>query len=99
MVEINIFLDEDDIYEDMPMYEHIMRYLLHSQIKGATVLRGFEGFGSKRHLHTPRKFSAADEDPLLILFIDEEQKVDKVLPHIKKILDDVLITKKIVEVI
>lgn len=99
MVEINIFLDEDDLYNNMPMYEYIIGYLIHNHISGATIFTAMGGFGSKRHLHFPRKFGAADEGPLLIVFVDDELKVAKVIPHLKEVVREGLITQKRVEII
>jgi len=97
MVEIKIFLDEGDRREDDPMYEYIMRYLMHHGIQGATILPVFAGFGSKHHLHFPKSIGSVDEVPLVILFIDEEEKVDIVLPHLKEILKKNLIVKTAIQ--
>ena len=97
MLEVTIFLDEDDRYNNEPLHEYIMKYLLHHHIKGATVLSAMGGFGEKRHLHYPRKLGASDEGPLMILFIDEEERIRLILPHLKEVLGEGLITVKKVE--
>ncbi len=97
MLEVTIFLDEDDRYNDEPLHEYIMKYLLHHHIKGATVFSAIGGFGEKRHLHYPRKLGASDEGPLMILFIDEEERIRLILPHLKEVLGEGLITVKKVE--
>ncbi len=97
MVEIKIFLDEGDRHEDGLMYEYIMRYLMHHNIQGACILPVFAGFGSKHHLHLPKSIGSVDEVPLVILFIDEDEKVNLVLPHLKEILKKNLIIKTSIE--
>ena len=97
MLEVTIFLDEDDIHQGKPMHEHIMHHLMHHTIMGATVFTGMGGYGHKRHLHYPKKIGAADEVPLMILFVDEEAKVRAVLPHLKEVVKEGLITIKSVE--
>ncbi|MCX6174458.1 MAG: DUF190 domain-containing protein [Ignavibacteriales bacterium] len=99
MVEINIFLDEDDRFNDIPLYEYILQYLLHHKINGATIFTAMGGYGTKHHLHFPRKFGGSDEGPLMIMFIDNEEKVKNILPHLKEIIKEGLIIKKNVEVI
>jgi uncharacterized protein len=94
MLEVTIFLDEDDIYEGRPMHEHIMQHLMHHHIIGATVLAALGGYGHKRHLHYPKKIGAADEVPLMIMFVDDEAKVHSVLPHIKEVVKEGLIIIK-----
>jgi PII-like signaling protein len=94
MLEVTIFLDEDDIYQGKPLHEHIMHHLMHHQIAGATIFAGMGGYGHKRHLHYPKKIGAADEAPLMIVFIDEESKVHTVLPHLKEVVREGLIIVK-----
>jgi PII-like signaling protein len=93
MVEIKIFLDEGDRYEDHLMYEYIMRYLMHNGIQGASIVPVFAGFGHKHHLHFPKSLGNVDEVPLILMFIDEDEKVDAVLPHLKQIIKKDLIVK------
>jgi len=97
LVEIKIFLDEGDRHEDGPMYEYIMRYLMHNGIQGASILPVFAGFGGKHHLNLPNSIGSVDEVPLVILFIDEVEKVNIVLPHLKEILRKNLIIKTSIE--
>ena len=99
MLEVNVFCDEDDMYHDVKLYEHILRYLMHHEIGGATVFSALGGYGRKKHLHFPRRFGATDEGPLMILFIEQETKVRAVLPHLKEIVHEGLIVLKNVEII
>ncbi|HTX98624.1 MAG TPA: DUF190 domain-containing protein [Bacteroidota bacterium] len=98
MIQVQMFFDEDDRYDDVPMYEYLMRYLIHHEIRGATLFAAMGGFGAKHHLHFPKKFGAADEGPLMLLFIDTEEKVAKVLPHLKIVLHQGLLVTLNVEV-
>ncbi len=97
MVEVTVFLDEADQFEGKPMHEHIMRYLMHHNIAGASLFSAMMGYGSKHHLHAPRKIGGMDEQPVMILFIDEEEKVRAVLPHLKEIVKEGLIVQRKVE--
>lgn len=97
MVEIKIFLDEGDRYKDQQTYEYIMHFLMHNGIQGASILQVFAGFGIKHHLNLPRSLGSVDEVPLILMFTDEEAKVDAVLPHLKEIIKHNLIIKTKVE--
>ncbi len=97
MLEAKIFLDEHDLYQEKPLDEYIIRYLMHHHIKGATVFRGSMGYGSHHHLHTSRKLGASDALPIMILCVDEAEKIRSVLPHIKDILSEGVITIQHVE--
>jgi uncharacterized protein len=97
MLEVKIFLDTEDMYGEHPLHEHITRYLLHHEIRGATLFSGIMGFGSHHHLHAPRRILASDAVPVMILFVDEEVKVRRVLGYLKSILPEGLITLHTVE--
>ncbi len=92
MLEVKIFLDEADTYGEKPLHEHIMRHLMHHNIRGASVFEAYEGYGRKHHLHHLKVLGSVDENPLMILFIDEEEKVNSVLPHFREIVNGGLIT-------
>lgn len=76
------------------MYEHIMRHLMHNNISGASMFGAKAGFGSKHHLHRPGKLGASDERSIMVIFIDEDEKVQAVLPHLKEIVKEGLIVIK-----
>ncbi len=97
MIELQIFLDEGDIYNNEPMHEYILRYLMHHDINGATLFAAIEGYGHKHHLHHPGKIGNVDEGPVMILFIDEEEKINPIIPHLKSIVNEGLIVKLKVE--
>ncbi|MHB9011767.1 MAG: DUF190 domain-containing protein [Ignavibacteriaceae bacterium] len=97
MIEVQIFLDEGDLYKEQPMHEYIMRHLMHHNINGASMFAAVEGYGNKHHLHRPGRIGNVDEGPIMILFIDEEEKINPVLPHLKEVVNEGLIIKKKVE--
>jgi PII-like signaling protein len=97
MVQVQLFLDEQDSFQEISSSEHILRYLLHHKIMGATMFKGHMGFGERRHLNAPRRIAASDANPVMILFIDDEEKVRHVIPHIREVLAGGLIVSQKVE--
>ncbi len=97
MIEVQIFLDAEDRYNGQPMHEHILRFLMHHKIAGATLIRGMMGFGSHHHLQEPTRLGAADAVPLIVVFVDDEEKVAAVLPHVKQVVSEGLIVTHRVE--
>jgi PII-like signaling protein len=55
------------------------------------------GYGQKHHLHHTKGIGTVDEGPIMILFVDDEEKVRGVLPHIKEVIKGGLIVAKRVE--
>ena len=76
-----VFCDETDLWKrEERLYEAIVRKLHRAGIAGATVLRGLMGYGVHRRIHKKGLFGVSDETPILILAIDEEDKLRNILP-------------------
>src|SRR5215472_9945536 len=54
-VLLRIFIGEDDRYRRLPLYEAIVLKAREIHLAGATVLRGFLGFGKSSHMHSENK--------------------------------------------
>jgi len=83
---LRIFLAEDDSYGEEPLYEAILRLAQDMKMAGATVLRGFRGYGpsSRQVKHFLRTTEAR---PLVVEIIDSEEKIDRFLPMVEEVLD------------
>lgn len=97
MIQVQLFIDEDDRYKGRSAHEQIMRLLMHQGIRGATSFAARAGYGKKHHLHHPGALGAVDEGPIMILFIDDDTKVRAVMPLIKEIVQDGLVVMHQVE--
>ncbi len=97
MVQAQIYLDQDDMYQEEPLSEHILRYLMHHEIRGATLFRADRGYGAQRHLHAPGRIGTLDERPIMITFIDTSTHVRAILPYIRSLLTDGIIVTSQVE--
>jgi PII-like signaling protein len=99
MVQVQIFIDKDELLGDRKLYEFIMELLLTKKVRGATVFEGQLGFGpNDRHLHRPDQLFSFDEPPMMIVFIDEDDKTKKVLTELRKEFKGGLIITSKVEV-
>lgn len=94
-----IYIGESDHHDGQPLYQAIVELLREKGLAGATVLRGFEGFGRNARLHTTRILRLSEDLPVLIEFVDEEDKVRAVLPELDSMVGEGLITLETVEVI
>jgi len=91
MIQVQVFIDAEDIYDGRSLHEYIMRYLLHHKIHGATMFTGTMGFGAHHHLHHPEQLAASDSQPIMITFVDEASLVNNVIPHLKSVVKQGLI--------
>ncbi|HTH54779.1 MAG TPA: DUF190 domain-containing protein [Cyclobacteriaceae bacterium] len=79
MLEAQIFLGQQKRGDLVPVHEFVMDFLLRNGIIGATVVKAHGGFGASRRLKRIGGIFSHDESPMIIIFIDKEVKVRKVL--------------------
>ncbi|SFD18300.1 hypothetical protein SAMN05518672_101924 [Chitinophaga sp. CF118] len=84
MLQAQIFIDKDEVFGSQPLYEFIVQFLLKHKVAGATAFRGTIGFGEHHQVKRPDSLFSFDEPPMLITFIDEEEKVLDVLKELRK---------------
>jgi uncharacterized protein len=97
MLEAQIFIDQDEQKEGKPLHEYIMKYLMDWGVSGATSFRGHSGFGKNQRMKHPNEFFSFDEPPVLIVFIDNEEKVKTILSALRKVTSRGFITVHKVE--
>lgn len=78
MLQAQIFIGTDQWKGDQPLYEFILQLLVKQRVQGATLVRASMGFDGK-HLNRPNDLFSFDETPMIITFIDEEEKVKSAL--------------------
>ena len=78
-----ILVDETDTWQQIPLYEAIVRRLQQLDIAGATVQLGVMGFGSHMKVHRKRLFGISDDRPVTILVADSESRLRRILPEIR----------------
>lgn len=83
-----IFLSETDQHGDVPLYEAVIRKLAHTDVAGATVLRGIMGFGAHHKVHRDRLFGVPDDRPIIIAVSDVEERLRAAVPIIRTLVPD-----------
>jgi len=81
-------------------YKHIVKYLMKNKIAGASVVRGIMGYGSSFKIHSLSFLTLSEDLPIIIEVVDKREKLEEVIPKLKKMLDGKgLMTLEKVEVI
>ncbi len=96
---LRIFIGESDKWEGKPLYEAIVLKARELHLAGATVLRGPMGFGANSRLHTVKILRLSEDLPMVIEIVDGREKIDELLPHVEKMVQEGMITLERVEVI
>jgi PII-like signaling protein len=94
---LRIYIGESDKYEHMPLYEWIVLEARRRGLAGATVMRGFEGYGAKSVLHKAKILRLSTDLPILIEIVDARDKIEAFLGDIEGAISDGLATIERVE--
>jgi hypothetical protein len=89
---LRIFVGESDRWKGKPLFEAIVQEARHQGLAGATVFRGFEGFGARSRIHTSRILRLSEDLPILIEIVDAEEKIQAFLPVLDDMVQEGLVT-------
>jgi len=96
---LTILIGESDQWHHRPLYTEIVHRAHAAEMAGATVLRGFEGFGASRHVHTTRILSLSEDLPVAIIIVDDAERIATFLPQLDELITEGLVILDDVEVI
>ncbi|HEY5857046.1 MAG TPA: DUF190 domain-containing protein [Aldersonia sp.] len=75
VLRLSIMLDQDETWHHRPLYQEIVARAKDAGMAGASVWRGVEGFGASSTIHTTRILDLADHLPILIVIVDEPDRI------------------------
>ena len=94
---LRIFIGESDKHVGIPLYDWIVKQAHEHQLAGATVMRGFEGYGAHGRLHTAKFLRQATDLPIIIEIVDSTEKIEAFLSVIDGAISGGLTTLENVE--
>lgn len=96
---LRIFIGESDKADGRPLYEVIAEEARKRGMAGATVMRGFLGFGANSRIHTSKVLRLSEDLPVVVEIVDAEGKIEAFLPELDKMIGEGLVTLEKVRVI
>jgi len=87
---LTLHFTEHDQYQGKPLYEAIVAKCRELKIAGATVVRGFEGYGETAEIH--RSHLLKHDMPVVVNIVDSAESIERLLPVVEKMMDRGLIT-------
>jgi len=96
--KVTIYIGESDKYNHKPLYRAILDLLRAEDCAGATVTRALAGFGAHSRVRSADIVALSTDLPLVIEWIDSPGRVDRVLPRLRDIVVEGLITVQAVQV-
>lgn len=96
---LRIFIGESDKFEGKPLYQAIVEKARKEGMAGATVLKGFMGFGASSRIHYAGVLRLSEDLPVIIEIVDEEKRVIRFLEEIESWISEGLVTLEKVNII
>lgn len=97
--QVTIYVNSTDQWHGRPLYSAIVHRCLEAGIAGATVLRGAEGYGAGRRLHTSRLLELNEDLPVRLEIVDRAERILPFLQSLEEMLREALVTIQDVRVI
>lgn len=98
-VQVTIYLNEADEFQRKPLYLAILNFLREQNVAGATAFHAIAGFTGRQRVHTASLVEAGGRLPVVIIFVDSDEHVERVLPELRKMASHRLIVREKVEVL
>jgi uncharacterized protein len=97
--KVTVYVSEDVHHRGEPLYLAVLNFLFSHRVAGATVVKGVAGFGAEHHLHTTRLLELSEHLPIRLEFIENEQTLNSLMPALRELVTEGLITVSEVEVL
>jgi PII-like signaling protein len=94
---LRLHFGEGDLYNGRPLYEAIVQRCKELGIAGATVFRGFEGYGETAEIH--RHHLMKKDQPVVVTIVDTEENLSRLIPEVEAMMDTGMIATSDVEYI
>jgi len=96
---LRIFVGENDRWDGRPLYEAIVLEARKRGLAGATVIKGFMGFGAHSRIHTAKLLELSQDLPIIVEIVDAPEKIEAFMPDLEQMVGDGLITLERAEVL
>lgn len=98
-VRVTIYIGESDRYHGKALYMALLELLRREGASGATVTRGLAGFGARSRIHTATILTLSEDLPLCMEWVDRAEVVERLMPQVRQMVDDGLITLEEIDVV
>ena len=94
-----VIVGESDRHGHRSLTAEIVERAQRAGLAGCTVLRGVEGFGASRTLHTSSLLSLSDDLPIAIVVVDDAARISAFLPQLDELITEGLVVVDDVQVV
>ena len=98
-IRVRAHFGERDHHHGKPLWSALLEFLRAQGAAGATVTRGMAGYGAHSKIHAASIVDLSSDLPLVLEWIDSEERVASLLPDLEEMLQGGLITTDPVTII
>jgi PII-like signaling protein len=91
-IRVRAYFGERDRHHGEPLWNALLQFLRRAGGAGATVTRGVAGYGAHSTIHKASLVDLSADLPLVLEWIDTEERVERLLPELEEMLQGGLIT-------
>ena len=91
---VTIYLNEADQWHHRPLHMEILNYLRKENVYAATAVHCVAGFLGRHRVETAHLVEAGGHLPVIIIFVDTDEHVSRVLPTLKEMAAHRLIVRE-----
>ena len=93
-VQVTIYLNEADQWHHRPLHLEILNFLRKENVYAATAVRCVAGFLGRHRLESAHLLEVGGKLPLIIIFVDTDEHVNRVLSTLKEMAAHRLIVRE-----
>src|SRR6202008_212317 len=93
-VQVTIYLNEADQWHHRPLHMEILNYLRKENVYAATAVHAVAGFLGRHRVETAHLVEAGGKLPVIVVFVDTDEHVSRVLPTLKEMASHRLIVRE-----
>jgi uncharacterized protein len=93
-VQVTVYLNESDQWRHRPLHLEILNYLRKENVYAAITIHAVAGFLGRHRVETAHLVEAGSKLPVVIIFVDTDEHVNRVLPTLKEMAAHRLIVRE-----
>ena len=93
-VQVTMYLTEGDSWHHRPLHLEVLKYLREEGVAGGVVFHGVAGFLGRNQVHTAHLVEAGGELPVVLIFVDTNEHVNRVMPKLREMAAHRLIVRE-----
>jgi len=93
-VQVTMYLNESDQWHHRPLHMEILKYLRSENVYAATVHHAVAGFLGRHRVETAHLVEVGGKLPIIVIFVDTDEHVNRVLPTLKEMAAHRLIVRE-----